>query len=205
MDLKVSEINARNVFKYETGNRLCLLCIDALDFYNEDGPDPRLKIRLCNFDKTRARGDRITSEVDAFLPVGQFLVLANDVLTGRLSAMKKAREKAGGAIDKTPYFERYGARTDASGTPISRQFRIIDGLGNASFALVGAENYGYIDDHGQTRPLSGKSQIASVFINFPDEKLKELCLVGKMYIEQFAGLLLKEQLEIVRAQRENKS
>lgn len=193
------DLNARNIFDHTTDKRLLLLCIDALDY-----DPPRLKVRCAEFDADKPECSRITNEVDAYIPIGRFLVLAHDITHGVIA--KKKRDAEAHGMKNPVYFEQFGGDyPNAAGTNqcISRRLALVNGLGSAaSFAFLATAGPGAVGTNGMIKPIAGVKPTSSIFINMPDEKLKEFALVGKMYIEQFAGLRLQAQLDTVRRVRD---
>lgn len=199
------EMNMRNIYKYTTKDRMLVMSMDAFDFYTKDGPAPKMKITCSNYDISRSEGGRVTDSVDAYIPLPKFLVLAHDIESGVL-ARKKRDRMATGQVTQSPYFSHYGGAFPKNGDPttcISKRLTVVDGLGAASFAFLATTGLGEVDPKtGLIIPKTGSKPTASVFVNFPDDKLKELSIIGRVYSEQFVGLLLQEQLKAVRQQRE---
>ena len=197
----------RNIYKYTTRERMLVMSMDAFDFYTKDGPAPKMKITCSNYDVKRTEGARITDSVDAYIPLPKFLVLAHDIEAGVLARKKMARGDAPqtGAANE-PYFCHFGGTFTKNGDPstcVSRRLTLVEGLGSASFAFVATAGPGEVDQKtGLIVPKAGTKPTVSVFINMPDDKLKELSIIGRIYAEQFIGLLLQEQLKSVRQQRE---
>lgn len=197
------EYNNRNIFRFTTRERMLLMSIDAFDFYDSDGPAPRMKIRCCNYNAKNPPGSRITDEVPSYIPLGKFLVLAHDIESGVLAGRKREAQRNGQQSAK--YFDHYGGTySDNKERPsISRRLSIVNGLGNATFAIVATEGLGEVDTKtGLIVPQKGSKPLRSIFINLPDDQLKELSIIGRIYAEQFIGMLLEEQLGMVRKNRD---
>ena len=207
-------MNMRNIYKYTTRERMLVMSMDAFDFYTKDGPAPKMKITCSNYDITRTEGGRVTDSVDSYIPLPKFLVLAHDIETGVLARKKRDRphqvaEAAPGLQAKVasqPYFSHFGGTFPKGNDPstcVAKKLAIVDGLGTASFAFLATAGPGEVDQKtGLIVPKSGSKPAASIFINIPDDKLKEISIIGRVYSEQFIGLLLREQLQAVRQQRE---
>lgn len=195
-----ASFNARNIYKYITDKRALFLCLDALDFKDTSGePNPCLKIRCCEIDKSATAGARISAEVDTYLPMSEFLVLTQDVVSGSFLAIKKNRNDS--QKYSAPYFTHFGG-SGSNGTLKSRCFSVVDGLGDCAFAFLATCGDGTRGAHGQIQPLPGKKPDASIFINLPNSKLKEFLLVGKAYLEAYIALDLEYRLSKIRNQRE---
>lgn len=195
--------NSRNIFEYFTPKKALFLCIDALDFKDAKGDSaPRLKVRCCSHDDTLSEGTRMTDEVTAYIPIGTFLVFAHNILSGVYMRGKRA------SSDKyTTYFEHYGgSRTP---TVTSTKLALVNGMSEtANFALLATSGPGEVTPLGGIIPQRQKpdvppSEVKSIFINMPDDKLKEFCLIGQAYIEQYIAIDLQLRLGTVRKQRES--
>ena len=164
-----------------------------------------MKIKFIIHDDARAEGARITDEVSIYIPIGKFLVLAHDVLSGVYARKKRDAIQAGAKYPT--YFEHYGGSRTA---PITfTRFALLNGkTESAEFAFLATSGAGKLTATGGIQPVgkaeAGASDIheSSIFINMPDEKLKEFLLIGKAYIEQYVALDIQGRLESVRAQRE---
>ena len=192
-----SRFNSRNIYEKITDKRALFLCLDALDFSAPSGaPSPRLKVRCCNYDSDLAAGEKITSEVDAFIPLSKFLVLCHNILTG---VYYRQKVKNAGA-SSSPYFTHFGGTV---GPPIcSKRFAVVDGKGDASFAFLATSGAGSLGKNSEITPAKGASPDQSIFINMPDDEMKEFCLIGKAYAEQYIALDLETRLKEVRRQRD---
>lgn len=204
--------NSRNIFEHFTNKRALFLCIDALDFKSKSSGEaaPRLKIRCCDYDTSKPTYQRITSEVDAYIPISKFMLLSHDVLSGVYFRQKQARTAQPKPGDKyLPYFEYFGGSSQYDRqTPhiISTRFALVNGMGNdAEFAFLATSGPGKISGTGGIIPLpkdeGGSSPTQSIFINMPNDTLKEFCLIGTAYIEQFIAFDLEARLNVVRSQR----
>lgn len=202
-----ASFNSRNIYEYFTPSHALFLCIDALDFKSKSSgePDPRLKIRLCNYDESLPVKKRISSDLSVYLPLPRFLLLAHDVLNG-VALSKKRASAAGQAKEKYPaYFVQYGGIYTE---PVrSTKFILTNGLGTAQFAFLASVGPGVINKNGGISPVAPggdkNSQVAtaplqSIFINMPDDTLKEFCLIGQAYANQYIALDLQTRLHEVR-------
>jgi hypothetical protein len=106
------------------------------------------------------------------------------------------------------YFEQYGGTKKPPIT--STKFSVVNGLGEqASFAFLANSGPGKIVPTGGIVPIRpneagpGAAPSSSIFINMPDDSLKEFCLIGRAYAEQFIGLDLQTKLSIVRDHRQS--
>lgn len=201
---RFAEMNSRNIYERVTGQRALFLCIDALDFVSKSTgePSPRLRVRCCNYDDHRPSGQKITDEVDAYIPIGKFLVLANDVLTGTLSKKKQFAQKDASSAKHASYFDHFGGAYAPD--VVSVRFSVVNGMDDktSAFAFLATSGPGEIGKNGGIAPKKNSSPTKSIFINMPNDELKEFCLIGKAYIEQFIALDLQSRLASVRKMRE---
>lgn len=198
--LTYAELNAKVIYEKITKNRALFLCIDTLDFKkNNNEPNPKVKIRSCIYDDTKPAGERILSEIDTFIPIGRFLLLAHNILSGVYAKEQRS--------DKKPkeYFTQYGG---SYGPPvISTKFSIVDGnKNNAHFSLLSQSCSGVKTAKGAILPshegASGAEQ-KTVIISMTDDELKEFCLIGKAYIEQYISLDIRARLATIHEQKKN--
>lgn len=197
-----SEVNSRNIFTHITDKRAMFLCLDALDFKKRSTgePAPRMKVRCCNYDKANSNGAKITEEVDAYIPIGEFLVFCHNLLSGVYSRQKTHRQTtpSQSKIAGAEFYSNYGG---SYGDPIiSTKFSLVPGMGDAEFAFLATAGPGQVGPNGSIRPapcVPGGVQVTSIFINMPNDKLKEFCLIGKTYIEQYVALDLQARLSTI--------
>lgn len=190
MNKNWDNLNARNIYEHITDKRMLLLCIDGLDM-----DEPKIKLRFCNIDKDNSPGSKL-DEITCYMNIGKFLVFANDVLSGLMLAKKRQAEKT---EQKHPvYYEAFSGTYDP---PLSKNLQLVNGMGDAPFALVASIREGFVGENKIIKPVAGAKPISSVFINTSAEDLKEMALIGQTYIEQYIGLMLREKLAVVRKQR----
>lgn len=192
--------NQRSIYSRMTGWRALYLSIDALDFknLNTGAPNPCMKVRCCEFDTALADGEKITGEVQSYIPIGEFLVFCNDVLSGVMSRMKRAATNHA----KEPYYKHFGG--SISDTITSTRLALVDGLGeDADFAFLATTGQGVKATTGLITPKPGVAPAVSIFINMPNKELKEFCIIGQAYVQQFIALDLQQRLESVRSMREH--
>ena len=201
---RFAEMNSRNIYERITGQRALFLCIDSLDFISKSSgePSPRLRVRCCNYDERKESGGKITDEVDAYIPIGKFLVLANDVLSGSLAKRKQIAQKDGSANRHTSYFDHFGG--SYSPEIVSIRFSVVSGMDDktSAFAFLATSGPGEVGKNRGIAPKKNSSPTKSIYINMPNDELKEFCLIGKAYIEQYIALDLRTRLATVRKQRQ---
>ena len=202
-----SNYNSRNIFEYFTPTKALFLCLDALDFMDSKGsPDPKMKIRCCVHDDNLAEGQRITQDISSYIPIGKFLVLTHDILSGNAMKRRRIAEQAGN--EYPCYFEHYGGTKKQE--IISTKFSLVNGSGmQSSFAFLMTSGPGKTTKTGGIIPIAkSDTQVndavcKKIYVALPDEKLKEFCLIGQAYVEQFIALDLQTRLSLVRKQRQS--
>lgn len=184
------------------------LCIDALDFkkLSTGQPAPRMKLRFCTFNNEVSSGTKITGEVNVYIPLPHFLLLCHDVLNGTLAkrqlVLLKQHGEQGGAFRHATYFENFGGTTTQPITAV--KLSVVNGLGEKPcFALVATAGPGELTSIGGILPLKNTKPEQSIFINMPNEDLKEMCLIGRAYAEQYIQLDLQSRLVEVRKLKDN--
>ena len=183
------DINDRCIYKYTSKSAQLILTIDALDL-----DTPSMKLILQKYDRNKERGDRIIAQVDTYLPVPVFLRLKQDVFSGYLLKMQRARET-------DPYFEERGG-FERQGSLVARKLALIpDTYGKTSFALYGEYAPGVRGENNMISPREGCKAISRVYLPMPDEKLKELLLIGGEYISAYVQMDMARRLESVRGYR----
>lgn len=194
-------LNTRNIYERITDKKGLFLCIDALDFkkLSSGEPSPRMKMRFCAFDKEKNEGGKVEQQIDIYVPLQHFLLLCHDVLSGVL-ARRQAQNKAGESPSYATYFENYGG---SSALPIlSTKLAVVNGMGaSANFAFLATAGPGELTSTGGIIPKRDQKPTQSIFINMPNDELKEFCLIGRAYAEQYIGLDLQARLSVIRNQR----
>lgn len=191
--------NLRNIYERITPYNILTLSIDALDFVNKTSgaPAPRMKLRFCKLESEQSGNSNphVDKEISAYITTGKFLVFAHNVLTGVYAAQKRRNHDG-----NTVYFENYGGTYGDNVSSV--RLTLVDGDSpTASFAFLATRSEATINRLGGISPKKGSPLLASIRILMPNDDLKELCLIGKAYIEQYIALDLSERLNAVRKQR----
>jgi len=155
----------------------------------------KVQINFIEYDAKQEKNSRIKNEIRTFIDFDKFLVLINDVKSGRMSALaKKAREeqaKGGykfckeiyadmGGISARNLEQRGQARPD--GKSMSRQFKITPG-DKMPWILSGETGAGIEDDKGLIVP-QGRPEI-TVRVPLSDDDFKKLALVVEMHMQAY--------------------
>lgn len=196
-------LNSRNIYERITDKRALFLCIDALDFKRRSTgqPAPRMKMRFCTFNSENTAGAKITGEVNIYIPLPHFLLLCHDVLNGtyakrQMSLLKQAGEQSD-VFRRASYFENFGGTTAQPITSV--KLSVVNGMGEKPcFAFVATSGPGELTSSGGIVPVKSKKPEQSIFINMPNDDLKEMCLIGRAYAEQYVQLDLQSRLAEVQ-------
>lgn len=192
--------NLRNIYSRITEKRSIFLSIDALDMVSNSGaPYPCMKVSMSNIDLQKGKGDRADTEM-FFIPLQRFLLLCHDVLSGNMVKQKKLAMKSG--AKGTVYFEQKGGGKNTSGEILARRFSVVDGLGDAYFAFLGSVTPASFGKNGSVVPNAGASPKLSLFMNMPNDELKEFCLIGQAYAQEYIHAEFQRRMPIIRNERE---
>ena len=195
-----SSYNLRNIYSRITDKRSVFLGIDALDMVSPSGvPYPCMKVSMSNIDLSKGKGERAETEM-FFIPLQRFLLLCNEVLSGSMAKRKSLAMKSG--AKGTVYFEQKGGGKNASGEVMARRFSIVDGLGDAYFAFLGSVTPAAYGKNGSVVPTAGAAPKLSLFMNMPNDELKEFCLIGQSYAQAYIQMELQRRLPIIRNERD---
>ena len=197
-------LNSRNIYDRITNKCAFFLCIDALDFkkLSTGQPAPRMKMRFCTFNSENIAGAKITGEVNIYIPLPHFLLLCHDVLNGtyakRQMALLKQVGEQSDVFRRAVYFENFGGTTSQPITSV--KLSVVNGMGEIPpcFAFVATSGPGELTSSGGIVPVKNKKPEQSIFINMPNDDLKEMCLIGRAYAEQYVQLDLQSRLAEVQ-------
>jgi len=162
----------------------------------------KVRINFVEYDLTQEKNNRIKQNIPVYINVDKFLLLANDVLSGRMAMLaKKAREEAqakgykyckeiyvdlGGVSAKT-LEQRGEARPD--GMSLSRQFKITPG-NKLPWILSAEMGAGEETETGLIAPKGEPEQ--QVRVPLSDDDFKRMFIIVKTHIEAyFAAQYLK--------------
>lgn len=155
----------------------------------------KVHINFIEYDASQDKNNRIKQNIPLYIDMDKFLVLVNDVLSGKMSVLgKKAKEFAQekgykyckeiytdlGGVSARVLEMRGKARPD--GMSLSRQFKITPG-DKIPWILSGEMGAGEETDTGLIAP-KGKPE-NQVRVPLSDDDFKRLMLIVKAHIEAF--------------------
>jgi len=169
----------------------------------------KVQVNFIEYDASQEKNSRIKNEINTYIDFDKFLVLVNDIKSGRMSGLaKKAKEeqqKGGykyckeiyadlGGVSATNLANRGKSRPD--GKSMSRQFKITPG-DKMPWILSGEVGAGVEDDKGLIVP-QGRPE-TTIRVPLSDDDFKKLALVVEMhmqaYLSSFYVQLAQQQAE----------
>lgn len=160
----------------------------------------KVQMNFLEYDVTKDKGERIKHDIAIYVDIDKFLVLSNDVLSGRISALAiKAREeqqKGGYKYCKEIWNDMGGISAEtlkrrgkerADGKSLSRQFKITPG-DRVHWILSAETGKGELTETGLIVPrFNGNKPEAVVRVPLTNEDLKRMALIVKAHIEGYLG------------------
>lgn len=160
----------------------------------------KVQINFFEYDVTKDKGERIRHEIAIYVDMDKFLVLSNDVLNGRISALAaKARKEQlkgeykyckeiwndMGGISAELLKKRGKERTD--GKSLFRQMKLTPG-DKLPWILSAESGPGELTETGLIVPrYSGNKPEVVVRVPLTNEDLKRVVLIVKAHIEGYLG------------------
>lgn len=171
----------------------------------------KVQIHMHKYDESKAKGSRITQEVDLFVDIPDMLVLCNDILTGNIPAQIKSLKTAGknydsawsdmGGVSATKLAERQQMalkegkkleglkatqKSRADGKSLSRVFKIVPSTRNdMAFTFQGEYGAGEENDTGLIVPKYGTKPDVRLMMAVTPKQAKAFALMIKTHIEAF--------------------
>lgn len=171
----------------------------------------KVQIHMHKYDETKAKGSRITQELDLFVNIEDMLVLCNDILSGNIPKQVKALKDAGknydaawndmGGISATKLKEREtfllskGKKLEdlkahqkqrADGKSLSRVFKIVPSTrGDMAFTFQGESGAGEENDTGLIVPKYGTKPDVRLMMAVTPKQAKAFALMIQTHIESF--------------------
>lgn len=168
----------------------------------------QIKLAFRTYDMQKESGNRMTAEIDIYMPMAEMMALNHNILSGRLNyEIKKSLEAAQAAGSKYPkevYTKMGGtsavrltaqgkARPD--GKSISRQLKISPGS-VAPFLFSAESGPGEEDDKGLIVPkYVGNKPEQRILIPMTEDDMKQLALMTNSFMDAFNALRLNSMLQ----------
>lgn len=151
----------------------------------------KVNINFIEYDVNQEKNSRIKQSIPIYIDMDKMLVLINDILSGRISALAKAEKAKGnkwanaiytdlGGVSAKNLEARGKARPD--GMSLSRQFKITPG-DKMPWILSGEMGAGKENDKGLIVPQGKAENLVRVPLS--DDDFKRLAIVVKAHIESF--------------------
>ena len=170
-----------------------------LEVLNTSFAIEKVIINFVQYDVSR-KGNKIVMDIPIYMDFNKFLVLANDILSGKISAQAVAEKKrclgAGETIPKPIYTSRGGTsaellRTKGRSRPDGMaEARVLDispaANDKVDFVLTASVGPGRETETGLIA-LQGRPE-KLVRVPVMADGLKSLAILGKMHIEMFYGV-----------------
>lgn len=181
--MQIIKVNGRNTF-FEIKN-------DSFDFN-------KVYFNFIEYDITKEKSNRIMKNVVFYLDIEDFLLFANDVLSGRMNALanqeKQNQEKKGGKYYKEVWNKMGGTsaidlkrqnRERVDGKSESRQIKLAQGI-KSHWVLSAEMGAGETNETGLIIPRynNGKPE-AIVRVPMTNEDLKKMVLIVKAHLESY--------------------
>ena len=190
-------LNARYIYRYVTQKSQIIVSLDALDL-----DDPKVKIAFQKYDRNEPAGSRVKSDITFYLPLPTALRFCHDVLDGVYYSRKVRKNPQ--VPDRSAYFDKYGGKAHDDGQVICTHLTLVDdnykqtNFAFAAYAGPGEKNA----STGAILPKRGCKPITSIYINMPDDDIKEMALLIDAYCRAFIQTDIESRLERIRKQRE---
>jgi len=145
----------------------------------------KVQLNFVEYDLSKSEGERIKQQVNLYIDIDKFLVLANDVLSGKIAKLADEEKAKGNQYCNPVYIDMGGvsaktlesraqARTD--GKSLSRQFKIVPG-NKVPFMLIGECGAGEENETGLIVPKYGAKPERVVRIPMQAKDLKRFVLI----------------------------
>lgn len=181
--IQIIRINGKNVF---------------LEVLNSAFQIGKVQMNFFEYDVTKDKGERIRNEIAIYVDMDKFLVLSNDVLSGRISALAtKAKEEQQrgnfryckeiwtdmGGIPAEMLKKRGKERSD--GKSLSRQIKLTPG-DKVPWVISAETGPGELSETGLIVPrYTGNKPEVVVRVPMTNDDLKRMVLIIKAHIEGY--------------------
>lgn len=149
----------------------------------------KVNLNFISYNTALEKGKKQTARINAYVDIDDFLLLANDVLSGKIHTLAE-KEKASGSKYPQAVWSVMGGQSAKKanredGKALSRQIKIIPGL-KKPFLLQAEQGVGEENETGLIVPKYTKPE-SKVMIPLTADDLKKLALMVKAHIEAFYG------------------
>lgn len=151
----------------------------------------KVNINFIEYDVNQEKNSRIKQSIPIYIDMDKMLVLINDILSGRMSALAKAEKAKGNKWANAIYADLGGVsarnleargKSRPDGMSLSRQFKITPG-DKMPWILSGEMGAGKENDKGLIVPQGKAENLVRVPLS--DDDFKRLAIVVKAHIESF--------------------
>lgn len=152
-------------------------------------PIGKVNLNFISYDTSLKEGNRQTARINAYVGIGDFLVLAQDVLSGKIHTLAEKEKNSGNKYPQAVWSSMGGQSAKNAnredGKALSRQIKIIPGL-KKPFLLQAEQGPGEENATGLIMAKYTKPE-KKVMIPLSAEDLKKLVLMIKSHIDAFYG------------------
>ena len=168
-------------------------------------PIGKVNLNFISYNTALEKGSKQTARINAYVDIGDFLVLAQDVLSGKINALAE-KEKNSGNKYAQPVWTSIGGQSAKNanrpdGKALSRQVKLIPGL-KKPFLLQAEQGVGEENSTGLIMAKYTKPE-AKVMIPLTVNDLKKLVLVVKTHIEAFYGAVYTGDIVLIDKKNKN--
>ena len=157
----------------------------------------KVLINFVQYDTSKEKNSRITAQIPIYIDISKFLVLAQDILSGKMAGLaKKAKDDAEsrgskyashiyadmGGVSARVLESRGKSRPD--GKSLSRQLKITPGA-KMPWLLSAEMGVGEEDERGLIVPRYGTKPEQRVQVPLTDDDFKRFALTVKAHIEAY--------------------
>ena len=152
----------------------------------------KVQINFRKYDVTKTKGNKFTQQVDCYVNVEEALVLAQDILSGKIHALAEA-EKAKGAKYPAHVWQSMGGMSAEKakekglrndGMALSRVIKLAPG--NAKpFVLTAESGKGEQNSQGLIVPRYGTSPENRIMVALTGDQLKQLALMINIHLSAY--------------------
>lgn len=160
----------------------------------------KVQMNFLEYDITKDKGERIRYEIAIYIDMDKFLVLSNDVLSGRISALaikaRKEQQIGGYKYCKEVWNDMGGISAEllkkrgkerADGKSLSRQLKLTPG-DKLPWIFSAELGPGELTETGLIVPrFTGNKPEAIVRVPLRNEDLKKMALIVKAHIEGYVS------------------